>query len=89
MGESICLENNIYGVNKAVGLQKIASYYNIPQERIIAFGDEDNDLEMLQYAGLGVAMGNAIPEVKAAANYVTKTNEEDGVALFLQEVLTL
>jgi hypothetical protein len=78
-----------YGVNKSVGLQKIASYYNIPQERIIAFGDEDNDLEMLQYAGLGVAMGNAIPEVKAAANYVTKTNEEDGVALFLQEVLTL
>lgn len=78
-----------YGINKAEGLKKITSYYNIPQEQIIAFGDEDNDIEMLQYAGCGVAMGNAIPEVKAIADEETKTNEEDGVAKFLQEALSL
>jgi len=77
------------GMNKAIGLQKIASYYNIPQERIIAFGDEDNDLEMLQYAGHGVAMENAIDELKKVANKKTKTNEEDGIAHYLKEVLSL
>ena len=77
------------GMNKAIGLQKIASHYNIPQDRIIAFGDEDNDLEMLQYAGHGVAMGNATDEVKNVANKKTKTNEEDGIAYYLKEVLSL
>jgi 5-amino-6-(5-phospho-D-ribitylamino)uracil phosphatase len=77
------------GMNKAVGLEKIASYYNIPAERIIAFGDEDNDLEMLQYAGHGVAMGNAIDQLKKVANKETLTNEEDGIALYLKDVLSL
>lgn len=77
------------GINKAVGLEIIAKHYNIPQERMIAFGDEDNDLEMLQYAGCGVAMGNAIDEVKKIADEVTTTNEEDGVARFLQSYLSL
>lgn len=77
------------GMNKAIGLQKIASHYNIPQDCIIAFGDEDNDLEMLQYAGHGVAMGNATDEVKNVANKKTKTNEEDGIAYYLKEVLSL
>src|SRR5699024_9009862 len=48
------------GMNKAVGLHKIAHYFHIPKDRIIAFGDEDNDLEMIDYAGVGVAMDNAI-----------------------------
>ena len=56
------------GLNKAVGLKYVSDYYGIPQERIIAFGDEDNDLEMLEYAGHGVAMGNGIDEVKNMAN---------------------
>ncbi|MDN4523694.1 Cof-type HAD-IIB family hydrolase [Fictibacillus fluitans] len=77
------------GLNKAVGLQKISAYYNIPKERVIAFGDEDNDLEMIEYAGHGIAMGNAISELKNIANHVTKTNEEDGIALYLEEVLAL
>jgi Cof subfamily protein (haloacid dehalogenase superfamily) len=77
------------GINKAVGLQKIASYYNIPPERIIAFGDEDNDLEMLQYAGHGVAMGNAIDKLKSVANKETLSNEEDGIAHYLKDVLSL
>lgn len=77
------------GINKAVGLKKIADHYNIPAERIIAFGDEDNDLEMLQYAGQGVAMGNAIDQLKSIANKHTKTNEEDGIAVYLKEALSL
>ncbi|MRG87058.1 Cof-type HAD-IIB family hydrolase [Salinibacillus xinjiangensis] len=75
------------GLSKAVGLKKIAHYYNIPQERIIAFGDEDNDLEMIEYAGIGVAMGNGIQELKSIANYTTKTNEEEGISLFLEDFL--
>lgn len=77
------------GMNKAVGLQKIAHYFNIPDNRIIAFGDEDNDLEMIDYAGVGVAMGNAIDELKSVAKHVTETNEQDGIAMFLEHYLNL
>ena len=77
------------GLNKAVGLQRIANYYGIPQERIIAFGDEDNDLEMIDYAGHGIAMGNAIPQLKNIAKEVTLSNEDDGIALYLEELLNL
>lgn len=77
------------GINKAVGLEKIAYYFNIPRERIIAFGDEDNDLEMIEYAGIGVAMDNAIDELKSVAKHVTNTNEEDGVGRFLEAYLKL
>ncbi|MGG0276358.1 Cof-type HAD-IIB family hydrolase [Bacillus rhizoplanae] len=77
------------GLNKAIGLQKISSFYNIPKEHIIAFGDEDNDFEMIEFAGHGIAMGNAIPELKSLANHVTLSNEEDGIALYLEEVLGL
>ncbi|TLS37848.1 Cof-type HAD-IIB family hydrolase [Pseudalkalibacillus caeni] len=77
------------GLNKAVGLQKIADYLNVPKNRIIAFGDEDNDLEMIEYAGHGVAMGNAIDDLKSIADSITKTNEEDGIAHYLEDVLKL
>ena len=75
------------GINKATGIDRVAKYYNIPQERIIAFGDENNDLEMLQYAKYGIAMGNGIKDVKEIAYDVTKTNEEDGVAYYLEKLL--
>lgn len=75
------------GLNKAIGLQKIANYYSIAPDQIIAFGDEDNDLEMLEYAGVGVAMANAINELKDVAKYTTLSNEEDGIAVFLEEYL--
>lgn len=52
---------------------------------MIAFGDNFNDLDMLEYVGLGVAMGNAPDEIKQAANVVTTTNNEDGLALILEE----
>ncbi|SFD37959.1 hypothetical protein SAMN05216238_10165 [Lentibacillus persicus] len=77
------------GLNKAVGLKKIAHYYHIPKERIIAFGDEDNDLEMIDYAGVGVAMGNAISELKSVAKHVTEENENDGIGTFLDDYLNL
>ncbi|MCF6409233.1 Cof-type HAD-IIB family hydrolase [Pseudalkalibacillus salsuginis] len=77
------------GLNKAVGLKRVAESLNIPQERVIAFGDEDNDLEMIEYAGHGIAMGNAIPELKNIANGITKSNEDDGIAYFLEDLLAL
>lgn len=73
------------GINKAVGIQKVADFYDIPVENIITFGDEDNDLEMIEFAGTGVAMGNAIDAIKELSNQITKTNEEDGVARFLEK----
>lgn len=78
-----------HGLNKAVGLSHVSEFLNIPQERIIAFGDEDNDLEMIEYAGVGVAMGNAISPLKNIANEVTLSNNEDGIAELLIEKLNL
>ncbi|WP_163537091.1 Cof-type HAD-IIB family hydrolase [Gracilibacillus sp. YIM 98692] len=77
------------GINKAVGLKKIAHYYHIPQSHVIAFGDEDNDLEMIDYAGVGVAMGNAIDSLKDISNHQTNTNQADGIGTFLLEYLKL
>lgn len=76
-----------HGINKAIGVKKVADYYGIPQSRVIAFGDEDNDLEMLEFAGHGVAMGNAIDMAKHVAKNVTLSNEEDGIAVYLEELL--
>lgn len=75
------------GLNKATGLERVAKHYDIPRERIIAFGDEDNDFEMIEYAGHGIAMGNAIDQLKSLANHVTTTNNEDGIAVYLEELL--
>ncbi|MHB1652401.1 MAG: Cof-type HAD-IIB family hydrolase [Desulfitobacteriaceae bacterium] len=67
-------------VNKGVALEALAKRYGIAQEEVMAMGDSYNDLEMIRYAGLGVAMGNARSEVREVADIVTSTNEEDGVA---------
>lgn len=73
------------GLSKAEGLKRISKHFDVPSERIIAFGDEDNDFEMIDYAGHGVAMGNAIQELKNIANHITLTNEEEGIATFLED----
>ena len=65
--------------NKAVGIQKLIEYLGIKREEIIAFGDGHNDAEMLNYAGLGIAMGNAIEKVKKASNYITKDIDDSGI----------
>ncbi|HEU4965178.1 MAG TPA: Cof-type HAD-IIB family hydrolase [Bacilli bacterium] len=75
------------GVTKASGLQVIAGSLGVPRENIIAFGDEDNDFEMIEYAGHGVAMGNAHPKLKELANEITRTNDEDGIAHVLERLL--
>ena len=67
------------GVNKAFGLEKLAQKLNIQPSEIAAVGDAANDIEMLEYAGLAIAMGNASEEVKAIADIVTDTNENNGV----------
>ncbi|MGY3777653.1 Cof-type HAD-IIB family hydrolase [Isobaculum melis] len=89
-GAVACLELVQPGVQKALGVQKLAEFYDIDQKDIISLGDEDNDMEMIQYAGVGVAMQNAIPELKKVADLVTeKPNHEDGLAHFLDEYLAL
>ncbi|MBM7554062.1 Cof-type HAD-IIB family hydrolase [Thalassobacillus pellis] len=77
------------GMNKAVGLDKIARYYHIPKDRIIAFGDEDNDLEMIEFAGVGVAMQNSIDQLKSVAKHITHSNMDDGIGNFLEDYLKL
>ena len=75
------------GVNKATTLAKVAAAKGIDRSEIMAFGDQMNDLAMLEWAGVGVAMGNARPEATAAADRVTATNAEDGVAQLIEELL--
>lgn len=69
---------------KGKALKVVADYFGVPRESVLAIGDSFNDVDMIQYAGLGVVMGNAREEIKQFADYVTLTNEEDGVAEVLQ-----
>jgi hypothetical protein len=68
------------GVSKGKALERLASLRGIDRSRIMAVGNYYNDIDMLRFAGLGVAMGNSPDEVKRAADAVTLTNDEDGVA---------
>lgn len=68
------------GIDKAQSLLRLLSKINLTPADLMAFGDGYNDLSMLKLAGVGVAMANAAPEVRAYADYVTLSNEEDGVA---------
>lgn len=72
-------------VNKGAGMLTLAQHMGIKSSEIVAFGDGLNDLKMLQAAGMGVAIGNAQPEVLQAVSYMTKTNDEDGVAYFIEK----
>ncbi len=74
-------------VDKAYSLQKLLEYLEMEPEQTICCGDGYNDISMLQYAGLGVAMGNACEEVQEAADYVTGTNEEDGVLQVIRKFM--
>jgi hypothetical protein len=72
---------------KSNAVAALARYWGIEQKEIAAFGDDLNDIDMLTYAGTGVAMGNALDEVKAAADEVCLGNEEDGLAVWLTSAL--
>lgn len=74
-------------VSKENGLKTIAQDLGIRPEEVVAIGDNHNDIGMLQFAGLGVAMGNAHEEVKSEADYVTSSNAEDGVAVVIEEII--
>lgn len=74
------IEINAAGVNKGKGLVNLGRMLGIRREEIMACGDGDNDIVMLEEAGFGVAMANGEDKVKEAADYITLSNEEDGVA---------
>lgn len=80
------LEINSERANKGEGLRFLCSYLGVPIENSVAFGDGSNDITMIRAAGTGVAMGNAIDEVKRAAKLVAAGNDEDGVALTLEKL---
>ena len=65
--------------SKAVGIESVLKHFGIGREECIAFGDGGNDIEMLEYCGIGVAMGNADDKVKSHADYVTTSVDEEGI----------
>lgn len=82
--KKVCIDMLKKGISKYTGIWEIAKMHNIKNEDIIAFGDSENDLSMIKNSGIGVSMGNAVDVVKQNANYITKTNDEDGVIEFLK-----
>ena len=74
-------------INKGQGIRDICGVLGISPAEVISFGDAANDIPMLREAGMGVAMGNAADEVKAAADMVTLSNNEDGIAAALEKLL--
>ncbi|WP_348922675.1 Cof-type HAD-IIB family hydrolase [Enterococcus rotai] len=75
------------GIDKANALEQTLKPLGIHEEHIISFGDGHNDLSLIQYAGMGVAMGNAVDELKNAADKTTLSNNEDGIAKALADLL--
>lgn len=73
------IDVNARGISKQVGMEHFFKRYGSSAENAMAFGDGGNDLQMLRYAGVGVAMGNAGHQVKQVADYITNTTEEDGI----------
>ena len=79
------IELNAPGVTKGSGLLALAEKLGLRRDQVMAVGDSGNDLSMIEDAGLGVAMGNATPEILAAADAVTADNNHDGVALAIEK----
>ena len=69
---------------KQRALARLCADFQITSDRVMAIGDSRNDVPMLRWAGLGIAMGNSLPEVRQAVRYVTATNDEDGVAIAIE-----
>jgi HAD superfamily hydrolase (TIGR01484 family) len=82
------LEISAAGVSKATALARLCEQRDIDRRDVIAFGDMPNDLPMLTWAGHGVAVANAHPDVRAAADEVTASNDESGVALVLERLFS-
>ena len=80
-------EFTMKGIDKAKALNEIASQLSISKNEILSFGDGQNDRSIIEYAGTGIAMGNAVDELKALADAVTHSNDEDGIAVALEKFL--
>ena len=80
---SIISENS----SKGVALLKLANYLNISFENTIAIGNDNNDLSMIRVAGVGVSVANATSDLKKSADLIIKSNDEDGVAIYLESLL--
>lgn len=78
-------EYTAQGIDKAKALDSVIHHYGIQKEELMAFGDAQNDKTMVMYSGVGVAMGNATDELKSVADYITLSNEEDGIAYALEQ----
>lgn len=74
-------------VSKGNALKHLSEIYKIRPEEIIAIGDSENDIEMIEFAGMGIAMGNAYDHVKEVSNYITTSNDENGVAEALKKFI--
>ena len=85
--ESYFLEFVPQGIDKALSLSVLLENIGMTREEVIAIGDGYNDLSMIKFAGIGIAMGNAQEPVKKAADYITLTNDEDGVAEVIERLL--
>jgi len=68
------------GACKALALKRVAAHYEVPRQRVLAIGDAPNDLDMLQWAGVSIAVANAWDDVRRAAHFVVPSNDDDGVA---------
>ncbi len=77
------------GISKVTGIRAIENHFGLSRENIMVFGDGGNDIEMLQYASLGIAMGNAEDKVKASADDVTTSVDEDGISNAVRKHLGL
>ena len=75
------------GIDKAASIERLCQKIGITRENVIACGDGFNDISMIEYAGLGVAMSNAQEVVKKAADYITASNDEDGVAKVIEKFI--
>lgn len=73
------------GISKGNAVEILANFYGLTRDEVICIGDGENDLSMIEYAGMGIAMGNGARCVKEAANYITDTNENDGVAKAIEK----
>ena len=79
------IESNAAGVNKGRAVCRLAMMLNIPVKEVLVFGDAVNDIQMVKMAGIGVAVANGIPEVIEAADYIAGSNDEEGVAGFIEK----
>ena len=72
---------------KVQAIRELTDMLNVPLNEVVAFGDDKNDIDMLKLCGIGVAAGNAISDVKNIADHITLTNDEDGIAVYLEKYL--